>query len=83
MFGIQRKKNAGSTIAKFQISGMHCSSCSLNIDGELEDQAGVVSASTSYAKSITTVKFDKKKIVPEKLMQTIRGLGYEVEQITA
>ncbi len=83
MFGIQRKKNAESTIAKFQISGMHCTSCSLNIDGDLEDQVGVLSASTSYAKSITTVKFDKKKISPKEIIKTIEVLGYEVVQITA
>lgn len=83
MFGIKNKKDSDSTTVKFQISGMHCSSCSLNIDGELEDQAGVLSASTSYAKSITTVKFDEKKIAVEKLLQTISDLGYEVEQITA
>ena len=83
MFGLKNKSEKNTTTIKFQISGMHCSSCSLNIDGELEDQAGVLSASTSYAKSITTVRFDEKKIAVERLMQTIRDLGYEVEQITA
>lgn len=83
MFGVKRKNDIDNPTAKFQISGMHCSSCSLNIDGELEEQAGVLSSSTSYAKSITTVKFNKKKIDVEQLMQTIRNLGYEVVQIPA
>ncbi len=83
MFGLNQKKDTSSTTVKFQISGMHCTSCSLNIDGELEDQTGVLSSFTSYAKSVTTVKFDENKIAAKKLMQTIRDLGYEVEQITA
>ncbi len=82
MFGLNRKKDTNSTTVKFQISGMHCSSCSLNIDGELEDQLGVLSASTSYAKSVTTVKFDEKKISTKEILKTIEVLGYEVEQIT-
>lgn len=83
MFGLKRKKDTDCTTAKFQISGMHCSSCSLNIDSELEEQAGVLSASTSYAKSVTTVKFDAKQISPKEMTKTIKALGYEVEQITA
>lgn len=83
MFGLNRKKETNSTTVKFQISGMHCSSCSLNIDGELEDQPGVLNASTSYAKSVTTVKFDEKKISPKAMIKIITDLGYEVEQITA
>lgn len=83
MFGKKNQIDQTSAIVKFQISGMHCTSCSLNIDGELEDQAGIISASTSYAKSITTVKFDQNKITPKEMMQTIKDLGYEVEQIPA
>ena len=35
---------------KLQIQGMHCSSCAMNIDFDLEDLDGVKSAKTSYAK---------------------------------
>ena len=31
-----------SQVLKFPINGMHCTSCSINIDGELEDVAGIV-----------------------------------------
>ena len=33
---------------KFKIVDMHCSSCSITIDGDLEDTKGVVWASSSF-----------------------------------
>jgi copper chaperone CopZ len=60
----------------FKISGMHCVSCSLNIDGELEDTDGVVSASTSYAKSETKVEFDPHKVSLDDLKKVIQAQGY-------
>ena len=45
----------------FRLSGMHCTSCAMNIDFALEDM-GVKSAKTSYAKQETEVEFDEQKI---------------------
>lgn len=73
------EKSSQYQTATFKIIGMHCTSCSMNIDGELEDTTGVISASTSYAKSETKVVFDPKKIQPKKIQQVIGGLNYEVE----
>jgi Cu+-exporting ATPase len=61
----------------FRISGMHCSSCAMNIDGELEDMAGVKSAKTSYAKGQVEVEYDPEKIDPEKIKSIIKSLGYQ------
>ncbi len=62
----------------FKISGMHCSSCAINIDGALEDTDGVVEAKTSYAKGQVEVRFDEGKLNPEKIKEIISGTGYEV-----
>ncbi len=62
----------------FKISGMHCSSCAINIDGALEDTDGVVEAKTSYAKGQVEVRFDGKKLTLEKIKEIISGTGYEV-----
>ncbi len=35
----------------FKIQGMHCTSCAMNIDGELEDTEGIKEAKTNYAKT--------------------------------
>lgn len=64
---------------KFKIVGMHCTSCAMNIDGELEDTEGVIEASTNYAKAHTEVKFDNEKISSEKLALIIEKVGYKVQ----
>ncbi len=80
MFGLFKKKVQGET-ASFKISGMHCTSCSMNIDGELEDLPGVVSASTSYATATSKVTYDPKKVSKETLKKTIENLEYTAEEV--
>jgi len=64
-----------------KLSGLHCVSCSLSIDGELEDLPGVKSSNTNYAKSESKVEFDEQKISQEKIISTIEALGYEVNML--
>lgn len=61
----------------FIISGMHCTSCAMNIDGELEDTDGVKSSSTNYAKQLTEVEFDPQKISDQKIIEIIKKVGYD------
>ena len=63
-----------------KINGMHCVSCSLNIDGELEEMEGVLSASTSYAKSVCEVSYDPSRTSQKKMIATVQKLGYVVTQ---
>lgn len=63
---------------KFKINGMHCTSCAMNIDGELEDSDGVLEASTNYARQETEVKFDDAKISLSELRRVIEKTGYAV-----
>jgi len=60
---------------------MHCASCAMNIDGELEDTEGVKSASTNYAKAETKVEFDEEKIGIDKLLEAVSRAGYNAEAI--
>ena len=44
---------------KLKITGMHCISCAMTIDGDLEDFVkGVKASNTNYAKAETEVEFD-------------------------
>ncbi len=61
---------------KFKITGMHCTSCAFNIDGELEDTEGIDEANTNFAKAETEVKFDPKKVSVEKIIKLIKTVGY-------
>lgn len=83
MFSIFKKNQQIGTSLNLKIDGMHCTSCSLNIDGSLEDQEGIVEAKTSYAKSITHVTYDPAKISPQKIIQIIKDTGYQANTIEA
>lgn len=56
---------------------MHCTSCAINIDFDLEDLAGVKEAKTHYAKQISVVTYDPDKIKHEQIIAVITKLGYE------
>ncbi len=60
----------------FKITGMHCTSCAMNIDGELEDTDGVLEARTNYVKQETAVVFDEKKLTEKRISNIIQKAGY-------
>ena len=65
----------------FKISGMHCTSCAMNIDGELEDTDGVREACTSYVKGVTEVVFEDDKLNLKKILTIIEKVGYTAHLI--
>ena len=77
MFNLFKKKSLGTTIT-LKLSGLHCSSCSLNIDSDLEDLPGVISTSTSYAKQESVITYDPKLTSPSQFTTVIEKLGYTV-----
>ncbi|MDO8639136.1 MAG: cation transporter [Candidatus Daviesbacteria bacterium] len=62
---------------KLKIEGMHCTSCAMCIDMDLEDVKGVCNCKTSYAKGETEVEYDPDKVDLEKITATIKKSGYE------
>jgi copper chaperone CopZ len=56
-----------------KINGMHCVSCAMNIDGNLEELDGVKVANTSYIKSETIIEYDETKVSLEKIKQIIQA----------
>lgn len=64
---------------KLDIKGMHCSSCAMNIDFDLEDLEGVKSAKTSYAKQSTEIEFDESKVTEKDIAEQIKKTGYKAE----
>jgi copper chaperone CopZ len=79
MFDFLKKKPQGDQIT-FNIQGMHCTSCSINIDSELEETEGVISATTSYPKARTEIIYDSKKVSPQTLKKVIESLDYQVSE---
>lgn len=68
---------------KLRIKGMHCTSCAMNIDFDLEDLTGVESARTDYAREFTEVEFDESRVKVQDLISTIKKTGYEADVAAA
>ncbi|MFA5134502.1 MAG: heavy metal-associated domain-containing protein [Patescibacteria group bacterium] len=72
-----KKRPTGETV-ELKISGMHCSSCAMSIDGALEEIEGIHESSTSYAKQRTQVLFDPQRVSRSQIVKAISELGYSV-----
>ncbi|MFI5265410.1 MAG: cation transporter [Candidatus Levyibacteriota bacterium] len=59
-----------------KIDGMHCVSCAMNIDGEIEDLDGVKESNTNYAKAETVVSYDHDKVSLKDLSAAVKKAGY-------
>lgn len=64
---------------KLKIEGMHCSSCAMSIDMDLEDLEGIKAARTSYAKQETEVEYDEEVVDLPKILQQIKETGYSAQ----
>ena len=64
------------TTTRFTLSGMHCASCSLLIEGELEDIG--VKAKANYAGQYVDCTYDETTVLSSKITETIEKLGYTV-----
>lgn len=60
-----------------KIKDMHCTSCALSIDLDLEELPGV-KAKTNYAKSKAEVEYDPNLVTEDKIISTIAKAGYQV-----
>lgn len=67
----------GETL-KLKISGMHCSSCAMNIDNSLEDISGVISSKTNYAKGETEITYQPGQSIDVPAKKAIEALGYQL-----
>lgn len=64
---------------KLKINGMHCTSCAMNIDFDLEDTGGISKVKTSYAGQICEVEFDEEKLSLQEIIDVIKKTGYDAE----
>lgn len=64
----------------FKIIGMHCTSCAMNIDGDLEDYVkGVKSSKTNYARQECEVEFEEEVVGIERIIRQIQETGYQAK----
>ncbi|MCX6796005.1 MAG: heavy metal translocating P-type ATPase [Candidatus Falkowbacteria bacterium] len=66
-----------------KINGMHCVSCSANIEHELKKIAGVISINVNLASEKAYFEYEPEKISIAKVQGVIKGLGYEAVEYNA
>lgn len=60
---------------KLKIEGMHCNSCAMMIENELEDRK--IKARVDFASEKAEIEFDENKITENKIKEIIIKLGYK------
>lgn len=63
----------------YKIIGMHCTSCSLLIETELEDIG--VRSHASYQKQTVDVEFDPAKTTEDDIVTAVRSAGYDIASL--
>lgn len=66
------------TKKSYKVLGMHCSSCPLIIESDLED-AGV-KASCSYARQTLDVEYDESCVTKETVEKVVTTAGYALSE---
>jgi len=61
----------------YNIEGMHCTSCAMVIESDLEDIG--VKATCSYAKQVLDVEFDETKVSESLIHDVVKKSGYTVK----
>lgn len=62
---------------RLTLGGMHCASCAMLIEDELEELDGVHKASASYPRQRADISFDDTRIGAAAILETVGRLGYE------
>ncbi|MDP2631362.1 MAG: cation transporter, partial [Candidatus Uhrbacteria bacterium] len=65
--------------SQFNIEGMHCASCAVQIEGSLKKLPGVSNANVNYTLARASVEFDETKSQESDLHKVIVDSGYTVK----
>ncbi|MDD4806442.1 MAG: cation transporter, partial [Candidatus Cloacimonetes bacterium] len=60
------------------IDGMHCASCSANVEKALSALPGVAKAHVNLALEEAMVEYDERKLKQERIFASITSLGFSV-----
>jgi copper chaperone CopZ len=67
----------GEARVEIPVTGIHCGHCASRIETALERLDGVRSADVRLSDGKVVVVFEKAKLAPSKLVETIDALGFE------
>jgi copper chaperone len=70
---------ADTTTVRLRTTGMHCQSCSMLIQMNVEELPGVESVSSDFRTGVTEVGYDPDQIAVDDIVATIVAAGYGAE----
>jgi copper chaperone CopZ len=65
----------------FSVSDMHCTNCTMAIEGIEDDLPGVKQVMASYQKGQMVVEFDEKKVTETEIIAAVKKVGYTAELV--
>jgi len=74
--GENKEKQSKKVKTILKVHGMHCPSCAMIIENEIEELEGVKDVECSYKKGIVKIETEKY-IVPQKLNEMFEKFGYK------
>jgi copper chaperone CopZ len=66
----------------FRVSDMHCSNCTMKIEGLEDDLPGIRSISASYQKGQMVVEYDETQINEALIIAAVKKQGYTATPLT-
>lgn len=60
----------------YQVAGMHCSNCAMNIEGIEDDLPGIKQITASYQKGQMVVEFDEGRVSEIQILAAVEKRGY-------
>lgn len=60
---------------------MHCASCEMLLEGQLEDVPGVTKAHADYRGQKLTVTYDDAAVSEDAVLAAVRKEGYEIQPV--
>ncbi|MFZ5880020.1 MAG: heavy-metal-associated domain-containing protein [Chloroflexota bacterium] len=61
----------------YSVPDMHCSNCSMKLEGIEDDLPGIREINASYHKQQMTVVFDEAQVSEEQILAAVKKKGYQ------
>ena len=62
---------------KVNVTGMHCTSCAMNIENKLKEKEGINQANVSYSTGQANIEYSPEKIDKKEILDSIEESGYK------
>lgn len=70
---------SGATTVRIRTTGMHCQSCSMLVQMNVEELPGVESVTSDFRTGLTEVAYDPEQVTVDGIVAAITAAGYGAE----